>query len=240
MKNTMKIEILTLFPEIFEGFLNCSLLSKAISKKILKVSTINIRDFAEQPHYHVDDAPYGGGAGMVMKPEPLAAAIEASKARLKSAPVVLLGPGGVPFSQDKAREYSELPELILICGRYEGIDQRVIDLLVDQVISIGDYVLMGGEVPAMTVIEASVRLVEGVIGNPESLKYESFAKSRSVGAILEPPQYTRPPEFRGAVVPEILLSGNHAKIESWREKISIRITREKRPDLLSETKPNHS
>jgi tRNA (guanine37-N1)-methyltransferase len=231
----MKVEILTIFPEIFTSFLSTSLIGKAVDKGLLKVTTTNIRDFALPPHQHVDDAPYGGGAGMVMKPEPLTAALRAAKERLPKANVILLSPRGYPFCQTKAAELSNCEELILICGRYEGIDQRFIDLFVDQEISIGDYILMGGEVPAMVLLESSVRLIEDAIGNPSSVEEESFTpRSEHQRGLLEGPQYTRPPEFEGESVPEILLSGNHAKIARWRYEQALQITQVRRPDLLED------
>ncbi len=223
----MKIEILTIFPDLFSGFLASSLIGKARAKGGIEVVTTDIRRYAEPPHFHVDDTPYGGGAGMLMKPEPLCRAIEDAKARLPRARVILLSASGVSFKQSTARRLSALPELILVCGRYEGIDQRVVDLLVDEQISIGDYVLMGGEVPAMVVIEACTRLITGVVGNEESIEHESF-DGKSSDAVLEAPQYTRPPEFRGLKVPEVLLSGNHQKIATWRLEQSRELTKRRR------------
>lgn len=228
----MRLEIITIFPELFESFLNSSLIKRAREAGLATITTRNIRDFANPPHFHVDDAPYGGGAGMVLKPEPLALAIEAAKKKLPNARVVLLTPAGLPYTQLKAHEYAQLEELILVCGRYEGVDQRVIDLLVDEEISIGDYVLMGGEIPAMAVIESCLRLVENVVGNSESLHEESFSIGSEKEAILEAPHFTRPAEFRGRSVPEVLLSGNHEKIKCWRRESSILRTRERRPDLI--------
>lgn len=227
----MRVEILTIFPEIFEGFLKASLIAKAIERGLLSISTTQIRDFADPPHYHVDDTPYGGGAGMVMRPEPLSRAIEAAKLRLPTAKVILLSASGEIFTQAKASDLSKLSELILICGRYEGVDQRAIDLHVDREICIGDYVLMGGEVPAMVLIEACVRLVPEVLGNSASTVEESFSSNKAKPQ-LEAPHYTRPAEFRGAKVPEVLLSGNHAQIEKWRSEKGLEATRLRRPDLL--------
>lgn len=228
----MKVEILTVLPEIFDGFLGTGIIKRAQDKNQLHVHLVNIRNFAAPPHFHVDDAPYGGGAGMVMKPEPLAEAIEDSKKRLPHARVILLSPGGQPFTQIKAKELSETDELILICGRYEGIDERIVELFVDEEISIGDYVLMGGEVPAMVLIESSARFVPGVLGNTQSIEEDSFAVGRDIERALEGPQYTRPPEFRGRPVPEVLLSGNHDKIRTWREEVSLERTKRRRPDLI--------
>lgn len=227
----MKIEVLTIFPEIFSGFMSSSLIGKAAEKGILSISLRNIRDYSDPPHFQVDEAPYGGGAGMVMKPAPLARAIEAAKAALPKAKVVLLSPAGEKFSQTAAQRLSEEQEVIIVCGRYEGIDQRVIDLYVDREISLGDYVLMGGETAAMVIIEASARLIADVVGNSESTVKESFQPSEA-GLLLEAPQYTRPAEFGGLKVPEVLLSGNHKDIEAWRRESSLKLTKERRPDLI--------
>lgn len=230
----MKIALLTIFPEIFSSFLETSLIGKAIDRGLLDIRAVNIRTFAEPPHYTVDDTPYGGGAGMVMRPEPLAKALEHTKQQLPQAKTVLMSPAGVPFSQSKAQNLKLQQELILLCGRYEGIDQRIIDAYVDEEISIGDYVIMGGEVAAMVVIEATTRLIEQVLGNADSVRNESFANSRGDGLenLLEAPHYTRPPEFAGKKVPEVLLSGNHSKIEEWRREQAFERTRRLRPDLL--------
>lgn len=225
----MNIHILTIFPKIFTGFLESSLIQKAIERSLVTITLRDIREFAKGPHYKTDDTPYGGGAGMVMTPEPLALAIEASKAALPGAPVILLSPAGRPFCQATATELSHEKGLILVCGRYEGIDQRVIDLLIDREISIGDYVLMGGEVAAMAVTEAVARLVPGVLGNETSVQHESFAGTVQM---LEAPQYTKPQEFRGLQVPAELLTGNHAVIEKWRNEQSLKLTQSRRPDLL--------
>lgn len=211
-----KIEILTIFPGIFESFLKTSLVSKAITRGLLSVSTTDIRDFSSPPHHKVDDSPYGGGAGMVMMAEPLLKAIDAAKARLPEAKVILLSPGGPRFNQSKADELSKLDSVIFVCGRYEGIDQRVIDLAVDEELSIGDFVVMGGEVPAMLVLEACLRLRPDVIHNEESTTFESFSPGLGDGTLVEAPQYTRPEEYRGLRVPHILLSGNHKAIAEWR------------------------
>ncbi len=226
----VKIEVLTIFPELFRDFSASSLIGKAVERGIISLRVNDIRQFAALPHHNVDDSPYGGGAGMVMKPEPLASAIDDAKSRLTNAHRVLLSPSGKRFSQSKALELSQRPEIILVCGRYEGVDQRVIDLCIDEEISIGDYVLMGGELPAMVLIEASVRLIDTVIGNSDSLTHESFNPSE-YGPLLEAPQYTRPPEFRGMKIPEVLLSGNHQKIAAWRREQALLRTKERRPDL---------
>lgn len=228
----MQIEILTLFPEIFGGFLSSSLIHKAAQKNLVQFSTKQIRDYALGPHRQVDDVPYGGGAGMVMKPEPLVAAVRDAKNRLPGAKVILLSASGNPFTQSKAHQYSKESQLILLCGRYEGVDERVCELVVDEEISIGDYVLMGGEVAAMVVIESVTRLIPGVVGNEDSIEHESFTISGEDFPKLEAPQYTRPPEFEGLKVPEVLLSGNHAKINAWRKEKGAEKTRRNRPDLL--------
>jgi len=222
----MKIHILSIFPEIFSGFINSTLIKKSLDSGAISLALNNFRDFAKPPHHKVDDTPYGGGAGMVMKPEPIVDAVEASKKELKKAKVILLSPRGKRFDQDKAVALSQEKELIFICGRYEGIDERVSQLVVDEELSLGDFVMLGGEVAAMAIIEATVRLLPGVIGNAESAVHESFSENK-----LEAPQYTRPPEYRGLKVPEVLLSGDHKEIEKWRAKISAEITAARRPDL---------
>ena len=226
-----KIQIISVFPTIFSSFLETSLIEKAQARGIVSISTCSLRDYADAPHYHVDDTPYGGGAGMVLKPEPLSKAIEDCKKALPKAKVILLCANGERFSQQKAAAISTLPEVIYVCGRYEGIDQRVIDSLVDHEVSIGDYVLMGGEVAAMVVIEASLRLIADVLGNPDSICHESFT-STSQGLLLEGPQYTRPAEFRGQTVPAELLTGDHAKIAEWRKTKSLERTQKMRPELV--------
>lgn len=226
----MKIGVLSIFPGIFSGFFSSSLIEKAQTKGLLSFILSDIRDFADPPHYAVDDVPYGGGAGMVMKAEPICRAIEAARKELPRARVVLLSAGGQRFSQAHAARLSTQEELILVCGRYEGVDQRAIDLAVDEEISIGDYVLMGGEVAAMVVIEAVTRLIPSVLGNAESLACESF-DSKDGALLLEAPHYTRPADFRGHAVPEVLLSGDHRKIETWRKDQAVARTRERRPDL---------
>ncbi len=232
-----RIEILTIFPQIFDSFLATSLIQKAIARNLLSINCKNIRDFADAPHFKVDDEPYGGGAGMLMKPEPLYRAILDAKTRLPNAPVILLSASGQLFNQTKAQELNQHNELILVCGRYEGVDQRVIDLLVDLELSIGDYVLMGGEAPAMVLVEAIARLKPNIIGNEQSLNSESFAAteqapSSQAATLLEAPQYTRPAEFEGHSVPATLLGGDHSKILEWRKQQSIERTKKNRPDLL--------
>jgi tRNA (guanine37-N1)-methyltransferase len=230
--STLNLHILTIFPELFDSFLSSSLVFKASEKNLLKVSRYNIRDYASAPHYQVDDSPYGGGAGMVMKPDVLGRSIEAVKTLDPKTHVVLLSASGAAFNQKKAEELSKRDSITFVCGRYEGVDQRAIDLFVDEELSIGDYVVMGGEVPAMIIIEATVRLRPEVLGNESSLTEESFRVSAEHGQLLEGPQYTRPPEFRNQTIPEILLSGNHQKIAEWRAEQALLRTQKKRPDLL--------
>lgn len=210
------VELLTIFPDIFSSFLKASLVGKAIEKGLLSVRATNIRDFSSPPHNKVDDAPYGGGAGMVMMVDPLVKAIDAARARLPRAKTILLSPGGPRFTQAKAKEMSTASETIFVCGRYEGVDQRVIDLRVDEELSIGDFVVMGGEVPAMMVIEACLRLRPDVIHNSDSTLFESFSPELGDGSWVESPQYTRPEDYQGHRVPEVLLSGNHKAILEWR------------------------
>jgi tRNA (guanine37-N1)-methyltransferase len=223
----LHFELLTLFPELFDSFLSTSLLGKAIEAGLVRVDRTNPRDFAPGRHRSVDDAPYGGGLGMVLRPQPLADAIDAVEAARGRCHRVFLSPQGHLFTQAKAASLLGQPRILLVCGRYEGIDERVAALYADDVLSIGDYVLSGGEIAAAVVIEATSRLLPGVIGKNESTVDESFTAGR-----LEYPQYTRPPEFRGLPVPEILLSGDHAAIERWRRRESIRRTIARRPDLL--------
>jgi tRNA (guanine37-N1)-methyltransferase len=205
-----------------------SLLGKAQDKGLLSVRVVDVRDFAQGKHRVTDDVPYGGGAGMVMKPEPLVSAIEAARQASPGAHVVLLTPQGARFDQRKAEELAQRPRLILVCGRYEGVDERVLSF-VDEELSLGDFILQGGEVGALAVIEAVARLVPGVLGNEESTRSESFGGEM----LLEGPQYTRPPEFRGMAVPEPLLSGDHPRIARWRRRQALLKTRERRPDLFA-------
>src|SRR5512138_555428 len=212
-----------------EGYLAESILGKAQESGLLEARVTDVREYAEGRHRVTDDAPYGGGAGMVMKPEPLVAAIEAAKARVPGAIVALTSPRGARLDQALARRLAEHGRLILVCGRYEGVDERVMQA-VDMEISVGDFVLTGGELAALCVVDAAARLVPGVLGNEASAGAESFAGEETV---LEHPHYTRPPEFRGVKVPEVLLSGDHRRIERWRRRESLRATRERRPDLFA-------
>ncbi len=209
----MKIQIITLFPEMFEPVLNTSMLWKAQEKKLVEYRLINLRDFGLGPRKQVDDTPYGGGDGMILKPEPLFAAVEAAKKTDPQAQVLLMTPRGEQFNQEMAREFATTEAgLIIICGHYEGYDERI-TTLVDKQVSIGDYVLTGGELPAMVVVDAVSRLIPGVLGGETSAIKESFTE----GALVEHPQYTRPEEFRGLKVPEVLLSGHHGEIDAWRQ-----------------------
>jgi tRNA (guanine37-N1)-methyltransferase len=219
------VELLTIFPEIFESFLEASLVGKAIERGLFAPVVTNIRDFSSPPHFKTDDTPYGGGPGMVMSAPPLVGAIDAAKARRPDARVVLLSPSGARLTQRKAHELATVDALILVCGRYEGIDQRVVDLAVDEELSVGDFVVMGGEVPAMLLVEATLRLRPEVIHNSLSTAHESFSESLGGGTLVEAPQYTRPEEFRGLKVPDVLLSGNHKVIEEWRIEEAKRRTK---------------
>ncbi len=224
----MRFTVLTLFPEMFEGPLSSSLLGKAVAKGAIEVELVDPRDWAEGRHRQVDDAPYGGGEGMVMKPEPMVAAIEHVRQKSQPDRVILMSPQGRRFDRDVAMELAACEQgITLVCGRYEGFDERIRSF-VDDELCIGDYVLSGGEPGAWVVIDAVARLLPGVLGNPASLEQESFE-----GGLLEYPQYTRPAEFRGRKVPEVLLSGDHARIAQWRREQSIQRTRERRPDLLA-------
>ncbi len=224
----MRIDILTLFPEMFQNVLGESILKIASEKELVKFNLYNIRDFSNDKHKCVDDKPYGGGAGMVMKPEPVFNAVEAVASMDDSVPTkILLTPQGERFNHGIANDLSKKNRLMIICGRYEGFDERIRSGLDVIEISIGDYVLTGGEIPAMVIVDSVTRLVPGVLGGNNSLRDESF-----VNRILEYPQYTRPSEFRGMKVPEVLKSGHHAEIEEWRMKNAISRTQERRPDLL--------
>jgi tRNA (guanine37-N1)-methyltransferase len=224
----IEVDILTLFPGTCTGYLGESILGRARESGLLEARVTDIREYAAGRHRVADDAPYGGGAGMVMKPEPLTEAIEAARARLPGAWVVLLGPRGRRLDQALARSLAEHGKLILVCGRYEGVDERV-QAAIDMEVSLGDFVLTGGELAALCVVDAAARLVPGVLGNESSAGAESFAGDEG---LLEHPHYTRPPEYRGLRVPEVLLSGDHRRIARWRRRESLRATRERRPDLF--------
>jgi len=227
----MKIDVLSIFPEMFTGVLGHSILKKAAEKQAVSYQIVNFRDYADNRHQTVDDYPYGGGAGMVLKPQPIFDAVEdlVQKAETKQPRVVLMCPQGERYTQKKAEELSKEDHLIFICGHYEGYDERIRDHLITDEISIGDYVLTGGELGAMVVIDSVVRLLPGVLGSEESHIQDSFSTG-----LLEHPHYTRPADFRGMLVPDVLTSGNHRMIEEWRKKESLRRTHLRRPDLLVE------
>jgi tRNA (guanine37-N1)-methyltransferase len=222
----MQIDVITLFPEMLAGFLGQSMMKRAAKAGHVTFNGINLRDFAEDKHRTTDERPFGGGPGMVMKPEPIFKAVES--VRTENSRVILMCPQGKPFTQQRAQELSTQQHLIFVCGHYEGIDERIRETLIDEEISIGDYVLTNGVLPAAVVIDAVVRLIPGVLGGEGAAEQESFSEP-----LLEYPQYTRPPEFRGMKVPEELLTGNHAAIAAWRRRQSEKRTAERRPDLLS-------
>ena len=221
----MLVHVLTIFPEFFASPLQVSIVARALREQQLEVDLIDLRGYAEGPHRQVDDAPFGGGPGMVMMPEPLAKALDP----LAHTHRVLFGPAGRPLDQATLVRWSQLGELTLVCGRYEGVDQRIADHFVDEEVSLGDYVLAGGEVAALAAVEGVARLLPGVVGNPASVVSESFGDG-----LLEEPQYTRPASFRGWNVPEVLLSGDHARVEEWRRLQREERTRQRRPDLWAE------
>lgn len=224
----MRIDVLSLFPSMFEGIFGESILKKAHEKEAVSYNVINFREYADNKHNQVDDYPYGGGAGMVLKPQPIFDAVDALKSEHQSKPrVILMCPQGETYTQQKAEELAKEDHLVFICGHYEGYDERIREHVVTDEISIGDYVLTGGELGAMVVIDSVVRLLPGVLGNVDSPILDSFSSG-----LLEHPHYTRPSDFRGMKVPEELISGNHRLIDEWREKESLRRTFERRPDLL--------
>ena len=223
----IRFDILTLFPEMFDSVLNCSLTKRALESEVIAVALHNIRDFAAGRHRVTDDTPYGGGSGMVMKIEPVARALEALSPEKEGAIVILLSPQGEPFTQRVAEELSRYRRIILVCGHYEGIDERVLLHLIDRELSIGDYVLSGGELAAMVVVDAVSRLIPGYVGNSESVLIDSFTTG-----LLEGPHYTRPREYNGWKVPDVLLSGHQKNIEAWRRRESLKRTLARRPDLL--------
>ncbi len=233
----MRIDVLTIFPEMFDVPFRFGIFKRAVDQNLVNINMHNIRDYTHDRHHTVDDYPYGGGPGMVFKPEPIFEAVEAIKAQSSyepeaaEAPIILLTPQGRLFNQQIAMELSKYRHLIFICGHYEGIDERVVEHLVTDEISIGDYVLTGGELPALVVIDAVIRLLPGVLGSKDSAQEDSH-----VHGLLEFPQYTRPADFRGWPVPEVLLSGNHAQIARWRREQIIRRTLERRPELIKKTK----
>jgi len=229
----MRFDVFTILPEIFPPYLESSILKRALERKLVDVRVHNIREYTHDKHHTTDDTPYGGGGGMVMKPEPVFEAVEsvlglaAPPALPQPVPVILLTPQGRVFTQRVAEELSRYEQIALLCGRYEGVDERIRERLVTDEISVGDYVLTGGELPALTIIDAVARLIPSVLGDPTGAEDDSH----SMG-LLEYPHYTKPPEFRGIKVPEVLLSGNHAKIEKWRREQALTRTFNKRPDML--------
>lgn len=228
---TLRFDIVSIFPGMFESPVGDSIIQRAREEGLLDLRVHDLRDYSLNKHRKVDDTPFGGGVGMVMNVEPIARVVAAIKKEVPETRTILLSPGGRPFDQEKAWELSRLPSLTLICGRYEGIDERVRLHFVDEEISIGDYILTGGEIPAMVLVEAISRLVPGVLGDPESIVEESFA-----GDLLEYPQYTRPRDYQGFKVPEILVSGDHKKIRDWQKAEALKKTARVRPDLLKKNK----
>ena len=229
----MKIDVLTLFPEMFDA-LNCSMLGRAQEKNLVSINLVNIRDFSLDNNKRCDDYSYGGGAGMIMTPQPLYDAINSVKT--DKSYVIYMSPKGTLLSQQKVESLAKMDkDLVIVCGHYEGIDERIIDLCVDEEISIGDYVLTGGELPAMVLIDAVARYVPEVLGNSETTNVESFCDG-----LLEYPQYTRPSTFEGKSVPQVLLDGDHGKVDKWRKDQSLEITRQRRPDLFEKYIKNHN
>lgn len=226
----MRFDIITIFPDMFRGVFEFGIVRRAAEARLAEIYLHNLRDYAQDKHRQVDDRPFGGGAGMVMKPEPIFRAVQdiKEKARAEDTFTALLSPQGRLFDQQVAAELATRSHIILICGRYEGVDERVAEYLADDEISIGDYVLSGGEIPAMVIVDAVVRLLPGAVGCDDSIRRESF-----VGGLLDHPHYTRPADYRGMKVPEVLLSGNHAQIESWRRRKQLEKTLRRRPDLLA-------
>ena len=232
----MRVDVLTLFPEMFRGPLDTSILKRGREAGLLDIRLCNFRDFSADKHHTVDDAPFGGGPGMVLKPDAIFSAVESLRAEEPADfPVVYMGPKGRRLDQPLAAELAALPRVAVLCGHYEGVDQRVLEHLVDREVSVGDFVVTGGELPCMLLLDAVCRLVPGVLGDEGSLSEESFG-----GGLLEYPQYTRPAEFRGWKVPEVLLSGNHEAIRRWRAERALDETRAKRPDLLGAREPSEA
>ncbi len=228
----IKIDVITIFPNIFDNFTNFGVIKEGINKKLCELTIYNLREFTEDKHKKVDDRPYGGGAGMVFMVQPMDSAVRHIKEKndvlkINLQKTILLTPGGDKLKQNTLKYLSGMENLILICGRYEGVDERIKDLVVDMEISIGDFILTGGEIPAMVLIDGVIRLLEGVVGKEESLINESFENN-----LLDYPQYTRPDLYKGLKVPDVLISGNHSKIKKWREEKSVEITAKKRPDLF--------
>ncbi|MCL5970481.1 MAG: tRNA (guanosine(37)-N1)-methyltransferase TrmD [Patescibacteria group bacterium] len=244
----MQIDIITLFPNMFNGPFNESIVQRAQNKQLVKINIHNLRNWAIDKRGTVDDKPYGGGVGMVLRPEPVFQAVEYCKKAVQKPKIILLSASGIPYDQQKAQQFSKFKNLILICGHYEGVDQRVADYLVDEEITIGDYVLTGGEIPAMVIVDSVVRLIPGVLEKPQATQHESFSPvplptsylprptshfpTPTSHPLLEYPQYTRPDNFKGHQVPKVLLSGNHAQIEKWKCEKALERTKKFRPDLL--------
>ncbi len=225
----MRFDVITIFPELFRGVFEFGIISRAVDAGLIAIRVHDLRDYTHDRHRQVDDRPFGGGAGMVMKPEPVFLAVEAVTGAAPEAKRVLLSPQGRLFNQRVAEEFARETSVVLICGRYEGVDERVVEHLVNDEVSIGNYVLSGGEIPAMVVIDAVTRLIPGALGCDESAVRESFS-----GWLLGHPQYTRPPEYRGMKTPDVLLGGNHAEIERWRRRKAIEKTLRRRPDLIDD------
>src|SRR2546426_9977783 len=223
----MRFDIITIFPEIFTAVFDFGIVGRAAEAALIEIRIHDLRDYTHDRHRQVDDRPFGGGAGMVMKPEPLFRAVEAVTNGVPDVNVALLSPQGRLFNQRVAEEYARKPRLVLICGRYEGVDERIVEHLITDEVSIGDYVLSGGEIPAMVVVDAVTRLIPGALGCEQSAERESFA-----GGLLDYPHYTRPAEYRGMKAPEVLLSGNHAEIDRWRRDEALKKTLRRRPDLI--------
>lgn len=227
----MRIDVVTLFPEMFAGYFGASMMKRAIDKNIIDVRFTNFRDFADGKHRQVDDSPFGGGSGMVLKPEPLFRAVRhilASSDDAAAKKIVVTDPCGEVFTQEKAKEFSRLEQLIIVCGHYEGYDARFVETIGCETVSVGDYVLTGGELPAMIVIDATARMLPNVLGSAESANTDSF-----YDGLLGFPQYTRPREFEGMAVPDVLISGDHEKIRRWRREQSLLLTKKNRPELLA-------
>jgi tRNA (guanine37-N1)-methyltransferase len=229
----MKISIITLFPEMFDGPLGTSIVGRAVDSELVEIAIVQLRDFADDERGTVDSPPFGGGAGMVIQVKPLVKAVDsvANASKLSTKPhVILMSAQGDHLTHKRAAELSLLEEITIVCGHYEGVDERFIDLRVDEEISIGDFVMTGGEIPAMALTDAIARLIPGVLGDDDSAKHDSFAPGSD--SLLEGPVYTRPAKFEGRAVPEVLLSGDHAKVEAWRRKQALQRTEDRRPDLL--------
>jgi tRNA (guanine37-N1)-methyltransferase len=223
----MRFDIVTIFPEIFRGVFDFGIVRRSVEASLIEITIHDLRDYTSDKHRQVDDRPFGGGAGMVLKPEPVFGAVEAITAGERGVPIVLLSPQGRVFDQSIAAAFAQLSRIVLICGRYEGVDQRLVDYLVTDEVSIGDYVLSGGEIPAMVVVDAVTRLLPGALGCDQSAQRESF-----VEGLLDYPHYTRPADYRGMKVPDVLMGGNHGDIERWRRRKAIEKTLRRRPDLI--------